>query len=233
MSIWSRLKASLSALGRGEPITRVLEALARDPDPEHSVAFTIAVIALGAKMAKADGQVTRDEISAFRRVFHIPPEAEPEAARVYNLARTDVAGFEVYAQQIARMFHDRPEMLEDMLEGLVYVAAADGMYHPAEAAFLERVTAIFKIGADTFRSIRARHLPGEEDPWAVLGLAPGTPQPALQRHYRKLVRRLHPDSLVARGVPVEARALAERRLAAVNAAYAEVVSRAPEPASST
>ncbi|MEM6357225.1 MAG: molecular chaperone DjiA [Pseudomonadota bacterium] len=226
MSIWQRLKAAVAALSRGERLSDVLERLARDPDPEHSVAFTIAVIALGAKMAKADGQVTRDEIAAFRSVFHIPPAGEEQAARIYNLARTDVAGFETYAKQVARMFAGRPAMLEDLLEGLVYIAAADGTYHPGEAAFLEEVARIFAVSEDVFRSIRARYLPGEEDPWAVLGLAPGTPQDELRRHYRQLVRRLHPDSLVSRGVPAEARALAERRLAAVNAAYAEVMGRA-------
>ncbi|MEM7500100.1 MAG: TerB family tellurite resistance protein [Pseudomonadota bacterium] len=227
MSIWQRLKAAVAALGRGEPLSAVLERLSHDPDPEHSVAFTIAVIALGAKMAKADGRVTRDEIAAFRKVFNIPPDAEEQAARIYNMARTDVAGFESYAAQVARMFKDRPAMLEDLLEGLVYIAAADGAYHPGEAAFLEEVARIFEVAPDTFRSIRARHLPGEEDPWAVLGVAPNTPEEELRRQYRRLVRRLHPDALVARGVPSEARALAERRLAAVNAAFAEVTGRKP------
>ncbi|MEL7173687.1 MAG: molecular chaperone DjiA [Pseudomonadota bacterium] len=226
MSIWQRLKEAVAAIGRGEPLSSVLERIAKAPEPEHSVAFTIAVIALGAKMAKADGQVTRDEIAAFRRVFHIPPAGEAQAARIYNLARTDVAGFDDYAKQVARMFVDRPAMLEDLLEGLVYIAGADGTYHPGEAAFLEEVARIFSISDDAFRSMRARHLPGEEDPWAVLGLVPATDEEAVRRHYRKLVRRLHPDALVARGVPAEARALAERRLAAVNAAYAQVSGRA-------
>ena len=220
MSIWTRIRKALGALANGEPLSAVFERL-RTP-PERSVAFTIAVIALGAKMAKADGRVTRDEIAAFRRVFHIPPGDEESAARVYNLARTEVAGFEGYASRVATMFTDRPEVLVDLLEGLVFIAAADGAYHRGEADYLATVAGIFGVDEAEFRSIRARYLPGEHDPWAVLGLAPGCGPEALRARYRALVRELHPDRMIARGVPEEARRLAEQRLAAVTAAYDEV-----------
>src|SRR6056297_4180758 len=100
MSIWTRISEALQALAKGESLALVFDRL-RSP-PERSVAFTIAVIALSAKMAKADGRVTRDEVTAVREVFHIPPEDERAAARVFNMAREDVAGFEDYATRIAR-----------------------------------------------------------------------------------------------------------------------------------
>jgi DnaJ like chaperone protein len=221
MSIWKRIRDAVGALAEGEPLSAVFERLTTPP--ERTVAFTIAVIALGAKMAKADGRVTRDEIAAFRRVFHIPKEEEAGAARVYNMARTEVAGFEIYAAQMARMFRDRPKALADLLEGLVFIAAADGEYHPGEAEFLGEVARIFGIGEAEFRMIRARHLPGESDPWAVLGLAPGTGAEALRKRYHEMVRELHPDRMIARGVPEEARRLAEQRLAAVIGAYDEIM----------
>ncbi len=220
MSIWKRIRDAIGELAEGAPLSAVFERLTTPP--ERTVAFTIAVIALGAKMAKADGRVTRDEIAAFRRVFHIPREEEAGAARVYNMARTEVAGFEIYAAQVARMFRDRPKVLADLLEGLVFIAAADGEYHPGEAEFLGVVARIFGIGEAEFRVIRARHLPGESDPWAVLGLAPGTGAEAVRKRYRTLVRELHPDLMIARGVPEEARRLAEQRLAAVTSAYGEI-----------
>ena len=223
MSIWTRIREALGALAKGEPLSAVFEHLTAPP--ERTVAFTIAVIALGAKMAKADGQVTRDEISAFRRVFHIAPEDEAAAGRIYNMARTEVAGFEGYANQIAHMFRDRPLVLVDLLEGLAFIAGADGLYHPGEAEFLEAVAQIFRIDEAEFRAIRARHLPGEHDPWAALGLAPGTPADELRAHYRDLVRELHPDRMIARGVPEEARRMAEQRLASITAAYDEVRER--------
>jgi DnaJ like chaperone protein len=221
MSIWKRIMDAVGALAKGEPLSAVFERLTTPP--ERTVAFTIAVIALGAKMAKADGRVTRDEIAAFRRVFHIPKADEASAARIYNMARTEVAGFDIYARQMARMFRDRPEVLADLLEGLVYIAAADGEYHPGEADFLSVVADIFGVGEAEFRAIRARYLPGERDPWAVLSLTPGTGSEAVRKRYRVLVRELHPDLMIARGVPEEARRLAEQRLAAVTSAYGEVM----------
>ena len=221
MSVWTRIGRALAALARGEPLSRALERLSRPP--ERTVAFTIAVIALGAKMAKADGRVTRDEIAAFRRLFLIPEGEERNVALVYNLARTETAGFDVYARQVARMFRDRPAVLRDLLEGLVVIAAADGSYHPGEADYLNAVARLFGVDEQEFRTIRARHLPGEEDPWAALGLAPGAPAEEVKRRYRALVRALHPDRMIARGVPEEARKLAEERLAAVTSAYGEIM----------
>ena len=100
MSLWTRITEALAALASGESLAQVFDRL-RTP-PERSVAFTIAVIGLGAKMAKADGQVTRDEVAAFREVFQIAGEDEAQAARVFNLARQDIAGYEVYAAASAR-----------------------------------------------------------------------------------------------------------------------------------
>jgi DnaJ like chaperone protein len=222
MSIWTRIGEALSALLDGEPLSAVFDRL-RTP-PEKTIGFTIAVIALGAKMAKADGQVTRDEVAAFRRIFHIPEADEAHAARIFNMARTDVRGFEGYASQVARMFHDRAEVLGDLLEGLTYIAMADGHYHPGEDAFLTEVNAIFGLPEETFRSIKARYLPGVSDPYDILGIDATASDEALRDHWRGLVRKFHPDQMIARGVPEEARQLAEKRLALINDAYETIVS---------
>jgi len=221
MSLWSRLKEFLRSLGDGASLEAAFDRLRTRP--EHTVAFAIAVIALGAKMAKADGRVTRDEVAAFREVFHIPRGEEVAAARIYNLARRDIAGFESYAAKIARMFRDRPGALADMLEGLVYIAMADGEFHAREAAFLESVRSIFGVSPEEYRSIRARYLPDEHDPYAVIGVSPEATHDEIRRQYRVRVRELHPDQMLARGVPEEARRLAEQRLASVNAAYEEIL----------
>lgn len=134
MSLWSRISEALSALASGEGLFTVFEKL-RSP-PERSVAFAIAVIALSAKMAKADGQVTRDEVTAFREVFHIATQDEAGAAKVFNLARQDVAGFEEYASRIQKMFAQEHETLNDLIEGLFHIAMADGFYHPNENCVL-------------------------------------------------------------------------------------------------
>lgn len=221
MSIWNRISEALSALAKGEPLTRVFDAL-RTP-PERSVAFAIAVIALGAKMAKADGLVTRDEVTAFREVFQIAGDDEAGAARVFNLARQDVVGFEEYAQRIKAMFGAQTETLFDLMEGLFHIAVADGVYHPNEDAFLERVAAIFEIPDAQFQVLRSRFVPNAKpDPYAVLGVDPGTPVEDIRNHYRALVRDMHPDRMIARGVPQEAIKLAEKRLSDINHAWEEI-----------
>lgn len=221
MSIWSRIGAALSALASGESLGAIFEQL-RTP-PERSVAFTIAVIALGAKMAKADGQVTRDEVTAFREVFTIPAGEEDNAARVFNLARQDVAGFEDYAARIARMFASERQALEDLLEGLFHIAVADGTYHPSEDNFLHRVAEIFEMGEREFRSIRSRFVEdADPDPYGVLGVDPGADIEEVRAAWRRLVRDSHPDRMVARGLPEEAVKLAEKRLIAINRAWEEI-----------
>jgi DnaJ like chaperone protein len=224
MSIWTRISEALSALTRGDGLAAVFDRLRTRP--ERSVAFTIAVIALGAKMAKADGTVTRDEVTAFREVFRIAPADERAAARVFNLAREDVAGFEDYAARIAAMFRadDRPcgqdSVLCDLMEGLFHIAAADGAFHPREDAFLARVAEIFGLDERLFHRMRARHAPdGPPDPYAVLGVEPGEDLAAVRAAWRAEVRASHPDRMLARGVPEEAVRLAETRLAAINAAW--------------
>lgn len=224
MSIWSRITDALAALTAGEGLSAVFDQL-RSP-PERSVAFTIAVIALGAKMAKADGHVTRDEVTAFREVFHIASQDEQGAAKVFNLARQDVTGFEDYANRIARMFAGHPDTLRDLLEGLFHIAMADGFYHPNEDAFLEEVTEIFGLPKSEFNTLRMRFAPDmQHDPYTVLGVTPDMSATEIRAVWRKLVRENHPDAMMARGLPEEAMQLAQKRMADINRAWSEIEGR--------
>ena len=227
MSIWTRISAALSALPTGEGLGTLLDRLRASPAPERSVAFTIAVIALGAKMAKSDGLVTRDEVAAFRRVFAIPPGEEQNAARVFNLARQDVAGFDAYAGKIRAMFRPKDrDVLIDLMEGLFYVALADGHYHMRENDFLFEVARIFGLDERSFRQLRARLVEGtDRDPYDVLGVAHDAPLDQIRSAWRSAVKTSHPDVMLARGVPPEALQLAVLRLQAINAAWAEISAR--------
>ncbi|MEY3308202.1 MAG: hypothetical protein RLZZ413_2240 [Pseudomonadota bacterium] len=224
MSIWTRIADALSALASGEGLSALFDRLR--PPPEKSVAFTIAVIALGAKMAKADGEVTRNEVAAFRQVFAIPPGEEANAARVFNLARQDVAGFDAYARKIRAMFHDDSRVLVDLMEGLFHISVADGRWHPQEEAFLRDVANIFGVGDRCFRSLRARFVPdAQPDPYDVLGVDPDATITEARAAWKQAVRDSHPDRMLARGVPAEAVKLAEQRLIAINAAWEEISSK--------
>lgn len=235
MTIWDRIADALSALAQGEGLMAMFDRLRGvQATPEKSVAFTIAVIALGAKMAKADGQVTRDEVTAFRRIFTIAEGEEQNAARVFNLARQDVAGFDAYARKIAAMFRPEGEKLcandrntlIDLLEGLFLIAMADQEFHPAEDEFLRRVAGIFGLDEGCYRMMRARFVEGApRDPYDVLGIPRTATREEARTAWRNAVKDSHPDAMIARGVPEEAIKLAERRLIAINAAWDEISGR--------
>ncbi len=234
MSIWTRIAEALSALAKGEPLSVVFDRLRTSPLPEQSIGFTIAVLALGAKMAKADGTVTRDEVTAFRRIFTIPEGEEAHAAHVFNLARQDVAGFDAYARKVARLFNpdgrpicaDDHHVLVDILEALFQIALADGTYHSGEDAFLTEVADAFGLDDRCFRIVRARLVEGApRDPYDVLGLPPGASRDEARRAWKALVRDTHPDVMQARGVPAEAMKLAERRMQLINEAWREISAR--------
>ena len=221
MSLWTRISDAIAALASGEGLSAVFDRLRTPPD--RSVAFTIAVIALGAKMAKADGHVTRDEVTAFREVFHIPPSQEASAAKLFNLARQDVAGFEEYAARIGAMYGDDQAPLCDLMEGLFHIALADGEYHPREDQFLSRVAEIWGYDDHRFARIRAQFVPdAERDPYDVLGVSPDMPMDQIKTVWRGLVRNTHPDSLMARGLPEEAVKMAEKRMIVINRAWEQV-----------
>lgn len=216
MSLWSRLIERISALGES------LVELFSPSHAEDSDGFAMAVVALGAKMAKADGRVTRDEVIAFREIFVISDKDLPAVGRFFDLARQDTAGFELYAARISRMFEGRPVILETLLEGLFHIARADGVIDSLEDAFLRDVARIFAIDEGCYERIRLRNLPDGDDPWRALGIEPDTPFDEVRGIWRRLAAEHHPDRLVGAGLPLEARKLAEHKLATINAAYEEI-----------
>ena len=221
MSIWYRISQALAALAAGESLAEIFQRL-KSP-PEQSAGFTIAVIALGAKMAKADGIVTRNEVRAFREVFHIPRAQEENAAKIFNLARQDVAGFELYAEKIYKMLNNKPAVLYDLLEGLFHIAIADNSFEEEENHFLEVVRKIFKVNDQQFRILSARFIPNQKlDPYAVLGIEQETPTSDIEKVWKKHIFETHPDRMQARGVPIEAVKLAEKRLIQINEAWGKI-----------
>ncbi|MGN6516693.1 MAG: TerB family tellurite resistance protein [Rhizomicrobium sp.] len=231
MSIWGKLTgAAAGFLLGGGPIGALAGAFAghvlfdraglmAERPEEPGVAFTIAVIALGAKIAMADGVVTRDEEEAFTRVFRVPPAEAANVKRIFDLARRDTAGYETYAAQIARMFRTNPAVLEDIMDGLFEIAKADGVFHPGEARLMERIAEIFGFSPNVYRRIRASHFIDSADPYVILGVGYEASEDEIKHTYRLLVKENHPDSLIGRGVPPEFVQLATDKLAAINSAY--------------
>ena len=226
MSIWTRIGDIVSRVS-GAALSNALEAVrtlfAGDPELRRRVAFSVAMIALSAKMAKADGIVTQNEIRAFQQIFLVPENEARNVARLYDIAKQDIAGYEIYAERLAGMCgsgHPNCAMLEDILDGLFHIAKADGMVHEREVAFLRRISEIFEISPGHFESILARHADaGQADPYKVLGVGRDASFEEIRKHYRLLVRENHPDRAIARGLPEEFIAIASTRVAALNTAY--------------
>ncbi len=168
MSIWGKLAGGAAGLVVGGPIGGLLGLAAghfavdhwldEDKPTERQVAFTVGVIALGAKMAKADGVVVKDEIAAFKEVFKVPEDDAENVARLFNLAKQDVAGFDAYARQLANCMKGEKQILADVLDGLFHIAKADDVLHPNEMSFLEEVARIFGFRKLSFANIQARHV---------------------------------------------------------------------------
>jgi len=239
MSIWDRIgefvaRVSASAASGVSDVVEAMQTLFMgDPELRRRVAFSVAMIALSAKMAKADGIVTQDEVRAFQQIFSVPVAERRNVERLYNLAKEDVAGFESYAEQMAGLCGSgraNCAMLEDILDGLFHIAKADGVLHEREGTFLHRVSEIFRIEENHYQSILARHANlGDADPYLILGVERGSPFAEIKKRYRKLVAANHPDKLIARGVPQEFIRIATTRIAAINIAY-ETIERGLRPA---
>ncbi len=235
MSIWGKILGGAAGFAVGGPLGAIIGAVAGHAvdryratqvegedggDPTRSIAFTIGVIVLSAKMAKADGVVTRDEIDAFKQVFRVPAHETGNVSKVFNQARRDSAGFEPYARQLAGMFRDNPVVLEELLSCLAYIAHADGKLHPSEEQFLHEVSEIFSLSKAAFeRATSIRRAPDETDPYQLIGVSRDASDSDIKSAYRKLVIENHPDKLMAQGLPEEFIEAANRKLAAINAAH--------------
>jgi DnaJ like chaperone protein len=229
--IWGKIIGGVGGFALGGPLGALVGAVAGHAvdrlrsddgvgDQVRQTAFTVAVIALSAKMAKADGKVTRDEIDAFREVFHVPPAEVKNVGRIFDMARKDASGFEPYARQVGRMFASTPAVLEELLDALFHIAKADKVMHPDELAYLRSVAEIFNFNQAEFERIRAGHLGADAaDPYTVLGVAHDAEEAEIRTAWRKLIRENHPDSLIAQGMPQDFIDVANDKMAAINGAW--------------
>lgn len=222
MSVWQRINGTISSISN-----------ALDPDNwlpgGRDAVFTLALVALAAKMAVADGVVTASEERVFRRLVHAPEADIVEIERFFELAQQDVAGYESYARKVRKLFENEPQTLEHVLDALFHIASADGYIHEGELEFLRNVGAIFGFEEARFAQIAAQFVRDGSgpDPYLVLGLSPSADPAEIKRVYRSLIAEHHPDRLIAKGVPAELISIATARVAAINAAYDQISGKPP------
>ena len=192
--------------------------------PGEDPAFSTAVTALGAKLAKADGNAHADEYETFAGVFQPEPASQGNIRRLYHLARQTTRGFESYARRLAKRYRHCPQILEDVLDGLFYVATSDGVVTADELAYLERVCELFGLGPLVFRRLKATHMGADkDDPYEVLGVAHDASDEEVRRAWKSQLSEAHPDRARGRGLPTEFIEVAEAKAAAINAAYDAVM----------
>ena len=236
MSIWGKVIGGVAGFALGGPLGAILgtafgHAIDRKRSNNNSefeatdqqtrqTAFTVAMIVLSAKMAKADGHVTREEINTFKRIFEIPEADAPNVGRLFNEARQDAEGFEPYAEQIGEMFIGDQAICESLLGGLFQIALADGVIHPKELQFLKKVALSFNLSQSDFdRIATVFNGASRNDPYQILGVSRDASDNEIKKKYRELIRENHPDTLIAKGMPQEFIDIANEKMANINAAY--------------
>jgi DnaJ like chaperone protein len=192
--------------------------------PGQDPAFSTAVIALGAKLAKADGCADRLEFTAFSEVFQSPSEEQRDIQRLYDLARQTTLGYEGYAKRLAKRYRNCPQLLEDVLDGLFFIALSDGVVTSDELVYLEDVSRLFGLSPLAFRRLRATHMgAGPDDPYVILGIAADAPDETVRAAWRSALSEAHPDRALSRGLPQEYVLVAQAKSAAINNAYDTVM----------
>ena len=221
MSIWTNISGAAARLF-GPPSSS--DDGAGRPSRVDQAKLVAAMVALGAKMAKADGQVREEDVLAFRQVFRADAKTEATIGRFFNLARQTTLGYERYARIVAKAFRAQPALLEDVMDGLFHIALADGIVTDAEADYLRTVSDVFGFSDREYRRIRNSHLGRDaDDPYLILGVDPDISDDGLKRAYRRQAAANHPDRLVARGLPREMQGLATHKMAIINRAYSQIL----------
>jgi DnaJ like chaperone protein len=188
--------------------------------PGEDPAFSTAVTALGAKLARADGMAQAAEFDVFSLVFQSDEGSQNNIRRLYQLARQTTRGYESYARRLAKRYRGCPQLLEDVLDGLFHIAAADGVVTGDELAYLARVAELFGLSPLTFRRLEATHLGARpDDPYVILGVEPDAPDSEVRKAWKAALAESHPDRARSRGLPPEFIEVAEAKAMAINAAF--------------
>ena len=234
MNIWGKVIGGAAGFAIGGPIgallgavaghaidTKILPSYISNDENYKSIVFTAGVIALSAKMAKADGKVTKEEILTFRKLVQIPKDNVNQVSKLWELAKETTDGYELYAKQIFSLFSNQPEILERILDILFGIAKSDGNIDLTELNYLKNVSNIFNFDEIIFKKLLALHNP-ENNSFEILGIKISDSLEDIQKKWKEMVKNNHPDKLVGQGMPIEFIETANQKLAVINAAYEEI-----------
>ena len=232
MSIWGKILGGATGFAFGGPIGALLGGVAghaidkiktKKKLPEETalkqIGFTIGVIVLSAKMAKADGKVTEDEIRAFKEKINIPDNEIKNVAKLWDQAKKTTDGFEIYAKQIADLLEKNSSVLEELLKLLIIIALADGKITIPEIKYLKEVGNIFGFSEEDFERIYSSKSGVSSDPYQILGVSRDASIDEIKQKWKQLAINHHPDRLISQGIPEDLIHKSTSRLKEINNAW--------------
>ena len=232
MSIWGKIIGGATGFAFGGPIGALLGSVAghaidkiktKKKLPEETalkqIGFTIGVIVLSAKMAKADGKVTEDEIRAFKEKINIPDNEIKNVAKLWDQAKKTTDGFQIYARQIANLLEKNSSVLEELLKLLIIIALADGKITIPEIKYLKEVGNIFGFSEKDFERIYSSKSGVSSDPYQILGVSRDASIDEIKQKWKQLAINHHPDRLISQGIPEDLIHKSTSRLKEINNAW--------------
>ena len=232
MSIWGKIIGGATGFAFGGPIGALLGSVAghaidkiktKKKLPEETalkqIGFTIGVIVLSAKMAKADGKVTEDEIRAFKEKINIPDNEIKNVAKLWDQAKKTTDGFQIYARQIANLLEKNSSVLEELLKLLIIIALADGKITIPEIKYLKEVGNIFGFSEEDFERIYSSKSGVSSDPYQILGVSRDASINEIKQKWKQLAINHHPDRLISQGIPEDLIHKSTSRLKEINNAW--------------
>jgi len=235
MSIWGSLIGGFVGFSFAGPIGALIGSMiggrissARRSGFQRSFAppkqvFAIALIILTAKLAKADGHVSKEELIAIKDKLKIPEHEIDQVGKIFNKATEDSLGYEPYAQQIAQIYKSNPAVLDEVINILFYIAEADSNVSDSEATMIKNIAKIFGLSDSQFEGIKeSRKSSDKLNPYIVLGCDPNDDFTAIRKKYLLLSKEHHPDILMNKGVPQEVIEESKKKMRAINSAFDQI-----------
>ena len=233
MSIWGSLIGGMIGFSLGGPFGMLLGSLiggkvSRSRSGFRNAAqsqqiFALSLIVLSAKLSKADGNVSKEELIAVKDKLKIPDQELDQVGKIFNKAKEESTGFEPYAQQIAQIYKGNLNVLEEVINILFYIAEADGNISQSEMQMIENISQIFGLNQTQFNSIKeSRKSSDKLNPYVVLESNPDDDLQTIRKKYLKLSKEHHPDLLLSKGVPNEVIEESKRKMRSINLAWDQI-----------
>ena len=236
MSIWGSLIGGMIGLSLGGPFGMLLGSviggkISRTRSSSGNFAafaqpqqvFALSLIVLSAKLSKADGQVSKEELIAIKDKLKIPENEIDNVGKIFNKAKEESSGYEPYAQQIAQIYKNNLIVLEEVINILFYIAEADGNTSQSELNMIQHIAQIFGLNQSQFNSIReSRKSSDKLNPYIVLESKPEENLQTIRKKYLKLSKEHHPDILISKGVPKEVIEESKKKMRAINSAWNQI-----------